>query len=159
MPNQPPSDRTRAPGGPPSPDFWILTSGFSPNMRNEPNLPHRHHPAAPIMRNEPNPSCWRAQKMRNEPNLRHSGPVEDQKMRNEPNCHPCVASRAAGCGAKRSGPKSRDLFNHHRQRRFQTNKPTAAPPLCETNPIYPTPTRPRPKKRKTNPIPGPRTKY
>ena len=72
-------------------------------------------------------------------------------MRNKPNCHPRVSSRAAGCGAKRSGPKPRDLFNQHRQRRFQTN-PTppknakrtqfqhtqhlAAPYFCETNPIY-----------------------
>ena len=38
MPKKPPSDRTRAKGGPPSPEFWILTSGFSPNMRNKPNF-------------------------------------------------------------------------------------------------------------------------
>ena len=39
MPIQPLSDRTRAKGVPPSPEFWIPTSGFSPNMQNEPNLP------------------------------------------------------------------------------------------------------------------------
>ncbi len=57
----------------------------------------------------------------------HSHPANHPKMRNEPNCHPRVASRAAGCGAKRSGPKPRDLFNQYRQRRFQTNKPHPHP--------------------------------
>ena len=52
MLTQPPSDRTRAPGMHPSPEFWILSSGFfpknakqtqftpgdSPDMRNKPNL-------------------------------------------------------------------------------------------------------------------------
>jgi len=37
VPIQPPSDRTCARGEPPSPDFWLLTSGFSPIIRNEPN--------------------------------------------------------------------------------------------------------------------------
>ncbi len=57
------------------------------------------------------------------PNLPPQPPGPTPKMRNKPNCHPRVASRASGCGAKRSGPKPRDLFNHHRQRRFQTKKP------------------------------------
>ena len=35
---------------------------------------------------------------------------------------PRLSSRASGCGAKHSGAKSRDLPNHHRRRRFQTNK-------------------------------------
>ncbi len=40
---------------------------------------------------------------------------------------PPLSSRASGCGAKRSGPKSRDLFNQHRRRRFRTNDPRPHP--------------------------------
>ena len=43
--------------------------------------------------------------------------------------HPGLSSRATGCGAKRSGPKSRDLPKHHRQRRFQSNKPRSQPKI------------------------------
>ncbi len=76
MPNQPPSDRTRAAfrrpelaEGHPSPEFCILASGFSPKMQNEPNFiprpprlcktnpirPHGHPAHNPNTRNEPNP--------------------------------------------------------------------------------------------------------
>ena len=40
---------------------------------------------------------------------------------------PPLSSRASGCGAKRSGPKPRDPLNHHRRRRFQTNKTPLTP--------------------------------
>ena len=45
MPNQPPSDRTRAKGGHPSPEFWILNSGFSPNYAKQTQFPHTKCPA------------------------------------------------------------------------------------------------------------------
>ncbi len=59
------------------------------------------------------------------------------KMRNEPNPSTSIlrkrtqfplplSSRASGCGAKRSGPKPRDLFNHHRRRRFRAKNPQPA---------------------------------
>ena len=138
MNHPPPSDRTYVTGAPASPDFWILTSGFFPNIRNEPNLPSRHHPVGftvskecetnPIYRTAGVSPASPAPNIRNEPNpapILHGVPLQRRiGAGNEPNCHPRVASRAPGCGAKRSGPKSRDLFNHHRQRRFQTNKPT-----------------------------------
>jgi hypothetical protein len=54
-------------------------------------------------------------------------PATTPKKRNEPNWHPRVSSRASGCGAKRSGPKPRDLPKHHRRRRFQSNKPHPSP--------------------------------
>ncbi len=77
MPTQPPSDRTRAAfrrpelaEGPPSPEFGILTPGFSQKMRNEPNFTtptpkkyetnpipaHQVSRPTPKMRNEPNPT-------------------------------------------------------------------------------------------------------
>ena len=84
-----------------------------------------------ISQNEPNFIPRTAPNPQNEPNLL---PATIRKIRNEPNCHPRVASRAAGCGAKRSGPKSRDLFNQHRQRRFQTNKPPAPPQKMQNEP-------------------------
>ena len=138
MNHPPPSDRTYVTGAPASPEFCILTSGFSPNMRNKPNLPSRHHPVGftvskecetnPIYRTAGVSPASPAPNIRNEPNpapILHGVPLQRRiGAGNEPNCHPRVASRAPGCGAKRSGPKSRDLFNHHRQRRFQTNKPT-----------------------------------
>ncbi len=86
-------------------------------------------------------------------------PTTNQKMRNEPN--PGMSSRASGCGAKRSGPKPRDPLNHHRRRRFRTNKPNLPPhprtttqmrktnPIPAETPIY----RPTNKMRETNPIP------
>ena len=119
MPTQPPSDRTHTKGEPSSPacpEFYRrescrslsrfigsapgLTSGFSPKMQNEPNLPS-HHPTihdslltihyfhetnpisscapTPIIQNDPNLSPSPAPNMRNEPNLSQA------IMRNEPN--------------------------------------------------------------------------
>ncbi len=136
-----------------NPIYRTGTACRAPISRNEPNL-HRGRPVEDQKtRNKPNltpaaprlcetnpiyrtPAACRAPKMRNEPNLPPQPPRQPPKMRNEPNCHPRVASRAAGCGAKRSGPKPRDLFNHHRQRRFQTNKPPSAPPIMRNEPNF-----------------------
>ncbi len=120
MPNKPPSDRMRAKGGPPSPEFCPgapgQNSGFSPIMRNEPNLhPFQAHHAGrrPVptcrgtqfhkannqeMRNEPNfiplvpqfgetnPICERF--LRSKPNLPYRHPPHDPITRNEPNPRP-----------------------------------------------------------------------
>ena len=107
MPNKPPSDRMRAKGGPPSPEFCPgapeLTSGFSPNMQNEPNLipANRQKPTANSYFYETNPiypypSLAHNPKMQNEPNFRPDPPSADPKMRNEPNPRPfrvCYAGR------------------------------------------------------------------
>ena len=101
MLTKPPSHQTREPGMHPSPacpelcrrEFWILTPGFSPKIRNEPNstkpTANRQQPKAAFC--ETNPirphSHPTTPKMRNEPNRSPGGPVEDPKMRNEPNSH------------------------------------------------------------------------
>ncbi len=84
MPIQPPSDRTCARGEPPSPDFWLLTSGFSPILRNEPNFPPAHNPNA---QNEPNPGT---RNLRNKPNFPRSQ-ISDVRFRISP--HPDRAKR------------------------------------------------------------------
>ena len=108
MPNQTQSDRTHASSVPPSPacpelcrrEFWILTSGFSPFMRNEPNLPPRRHCRPCQPRLQPPDSTKRTQFAASRclfyfllsrgqqptlPNLPHCRPTHTQKMRNEPN--------------------------------------------------------------------------
>ncbi len=109
-------------------------------IRNEPNLPHRHPPIDPNMRNEPNsriPSVPHPPKntkrtqfaTRPYPQKRKTNPIRVPTasrhllfQRNEPN-------------PSRGGPKSRDLFNHHRRRRFQTSNFRPHPQICKTNPI------------------------
>ena len=113
MPNQPPSDRTPAAfrrpelAEGPSPEFWILTSGFSPKMRNEPKkttpdaiglhlyLTPVFQPGIPpaplftihrslftISRNEPNFNPRPPRIMRNKPNLPQA---HNPNARNKPN--------------------------------------------------------------------------
>ncbi len=97
MTKKPQSDRTRARGLPPSPEFWILDSDFRilpknakrtqfapahpAKTRNKPNLPS-HHPTIYYLLSA---ICCFPQ---NKPNLSHGGPVEDQKMQNKPNSRP-----------------------------------------------------------------------
>ncbi|MCD6394239.1 MAG: hypothetical protein J7M40_12120, partial [Planctomycetes bacterium] len=99
--NHPPlvSDRTHATGVPPSPEFCILTSEFSPIMQNEPNL--RRSGPVEYEKCETNPICrgvfcetnpipkYQVSNhplfLQNEPNFSRGGPVEDPNMRNEPN--------------------------------------------------------------------------
>ena len=50
-----------------------------------------------------------------------------------------MSSRASGCGAKRSGPKSRDPLNHHRRRRFLTSCPRPNRPKCAKRTQLPVP--------------------
>ena len=110
VPIKPPSDRTRAAfrhpelAEGPSPEFWILTSGFSPKcetnpichpnnqkMRNEPNSSIPIVSRRPLfMQNEPNlPSRQLPHPAitRNEPNFRRDAQPSTQKTRNEPNLH------------------------------------------------------------------------
>ncbi len=152
MPNQPPSDRTRARGEPPSPDFWLLTSGFSPIMQNEPKKTTpdaigpplyltltevgdtpttQNHETNPIssrrhpQKCETNPISSRSlPKIRNEPNFRPDGPVEDQNTRNEPNPRTSMSSRTY---SPRCVTPTKNWCG-------KTN-PIYAPQLCETNPI------------------------
>ncbi len=142
MPNQPPSDRTRAKGVPPL--YLTLTEVGDirqhPKMRNEPNLPPDNFPLPPVYAKrtqfrppttrpkiqirETNPiSAYPASRcplfLRNEPNLppRHHRPTPqmrktnpisaspppsaDPKMRNEPNL-PHRQLRTATFSAKRT---------------------------------------------------------
>ena len=135
MPNQPPSDRTRAKGGPPSPEFWILTSGFSPNMRNEPNLPPNRPAHDQKMQNEPNFRCseqilttndWRLKTAFNETNpiCPHGHPApRPKKCETNPISTPSCLLPIASC-----------LYL------CETNPITIQQPKkCETNPIYATP--------------------
>ncbi len=89
MPTKPPSDRTRAKGVLPSPEFWILTSGFSPKMQNEPNSsipgvpPPRPHPKN-TKRTQSHPDKY-AKRTQSQPANSQSPKAKSQKMRNEPN--------------------------------------------------------------------------
>ncbi len=56
---------------------------------------------------------------------------------------PRLSSRASGCGAKHSGAKSRDLPNHHRRRRFQTNKSRPYPKYAKRTQSQPNRSFPR----------------
>ncbi len=155
MPNKPPSDRMRAKGGPPSPEFCPRApgqnSGFSPIMRNEPNLhPFQAHHAG----RRPVPTCRGTQfqpaqqpianrqklLLRNEPNLPLPQTSPRSKKRNEPNF---------------------SLPSAPPPQKYETNPISAQthhPPTqkCETNPIHrPTrllPTRRTHQKCQTNPI-------
>ena len=117
MPNQPPSDRTRAKGRPPIfnpglsagdppphkkcetnpiPTYQVSRSPLF--QRNEPNFQPRRTCGNPKMRNEPNPSLAHDPKMRNEPNFPHrwrlAGLPSPPIMRNEPNFHPATPPNA-----------------------------------------------------------------
>ena len=61
-----------------------------------------------------------AKRTQSQPSPRSNPPI----MRNEPNFCPRVVIPSVGL---RSGPKSRDPLNHHRRRRFRTNKPYPYP--------------------------------
>ena len=67
--------------------------------------------------------------------------------------HPRLSSRAAGCGAKRRGPKPRDLFKQHRRRRFRTNKPRPYPHYAKQTQFAPPLPSPRPKNAKRTQFP------
>ncbi len=129
MPNQPPSDRTRAKGGQP-----VFNPALSPGYPPSCLLPiasclyyakrtQSHPHGTPKMQNEPNlpPHAW----------------PRDPNSRNEPNLHPAIMQNE---------PNSpRPTANRQ--------KPKAA--FHETNPICRAPARPTNQMRKTNPISSP----
>ncbi len=143
MPTQPPhhvsSYEFRNPH--PSPEFWILTSGFSPIMRNEPNLgTPASLPARPCpqmretnpIRTGTVPARRDAPTTRNEPNF---STAHNPITRNEPNLG------TAGILPARPCPQL-----------CETN-PISTRPLCETNPISRTPPIYNPQYTIYNPLP------
>ena len=110
MSTKPTSDRTRAKGRQPSPEFWILSrragAGFSPIMQNEPNssLANSQSPKAKSCFYKTNPIAPRHQpttlpegqskfipthrERAGEPNFHTNRPAQDQKTQNKPNLRP-----------------------------------------------------------------------
>ena len=114
VPNQPPSDRTRAAfrhpeiaEGHSSPDFWILTPGFAPIMQNEPNS---HTPGV----QPPRISSKRTQ-FASHPPSRHPA-----FCRNEPNSHT---------------PRVQPLPISAKRTQFAPTTTRSTRKKCETNPI------------------------
>ena len=134
MPNQPPSDRTRAKGGPPSPEFCPgapgLTSGFSPKMQNEPNF----RCSEQILTT----NDWRLKTAFNETNP-ISGATPDPRPKK------CETNPIPG-----ATPDPRPKYSKRTQ--FQRLTSFPIPQLRETNPIYPHGHPAPPQKCETNPI-------
>ncbi len=115
-----------SPASPP-PNFTKRTQFHprgTPNTQNELNLPHRHHhhdpkcetnPIYPIATIITTQNAKRTQ-------FAHTTTLHPTKNAKRTQSQPSLSSRAAGCGAKRSGPKPRDPLNQHRRRRFRTKK-------------------------------------
>ena len=152
MSTKPPSDRTRAAfrrpalaEGPPSPEFWILTSEFSPNMQNEtpsdrtpapgghpvfnPGLSAGAPPVYQVSRRPPvsakrtqsPPPIYILQSTIYNPMTQFPKPTaKSQKLlfRNEPNFAPRLSCPTT-------------------KMRNEPNLPPWPPRLCETNPICP----------------------
>ncbi len=105
---------SRAAGGPPSPEFWILTSGFSPN---EPNL-------IPTT----SPPRW--------PKVSPDAHRETQSTPQPPGPRPIYAKRTQFTPSQPKYPQ-RTQFHVPPPLRRPNH-----PPLRKTNPIYPTPRHP-----------------
>ncbi len=146
MPNQPPSDRTRAKGGPPSPEFWILTSGFSPIMRNEPNLPPCRPSQDQKTRNEPNFRCseqilttndWRLKTAFNETNPISSPPRAYCLL---PHAQKCETNPISAPNQPAHHPYMRNEPNLHRdglvEDQKMRNKPNSRIPSAPPAHIY-----------------------
>ena len=123
MPIQPPSDRTRTKGGHSSPEFWILTSGFSPIMQNEPNLRLPACPKPQIRETNPIPPAtrlWKTKKCETNPIYAYPSLANHPKMRNEPNSHiptvpppPISAKRTQSQDAPRPNAQNEPNLPHH----------------------------------------------
>ena len=163
MPTQPPSDRTRAKGGHSSPEFCPgapgLTSGFSPDMQNKPNLPLLQ-PCPRSKKCETNPIPARATTKYAKRTLKETQaaglpplyltPTEvgatanTQKMQNKPNFHPAhdpkretnpISTQLTPQNAKRtqSHPPPSCLIPHFAKRTQIYLATSIAPPPFQRN--------------------------
>ncbi len=174
MPTQPPSDRTRAPGMHPSPEFWILTSGFPPNPRNKPNPRTGTACRAPNPRNKPNFHLAHPPNTQNKPNLPPRPPCPTSKYAKRTQFTPCTSlagprsphlretNPIRPCPSLGHEPKMRNEPNSRTpphlpglvipaKAGIQKSQPTNK--KCKTNPIYPPPSSRRPKNAKRTQFP------
>ncbi len=161
--NHPPPalDRTHTPGVHPSPEFWILTSGFSPKYETNPiytaadlwipqkceTNPISARPTTQNMRNEPNfiparASCLlpRTSIMRNEPN---STRPTAKKCETNPIYEPRTTNYEPKMRNESNLPHPPPSRLLHCVQKIR-NEPNSTRRIYETNPICPTITVPPP---------------
>ena len=164
MPTQPPSDRTRAKGGPPvfNPGLSAGDPATTQKKRNEPNFTLAHAPTPPyyakrtqfaptataIIPNKPNLAPLAIPKTRNEPNSRIPSVPPPPNYAKRTQFHPrrtCGRPKNAKRTQSQPGKCAKPTQSPVRARH-------AVPQIRETNPISHAPRPANRKKNETNPI-------